>query len=83
MKRVVVLMSSQIAGEVFEKIRFDRSVRADYYFNSQIDQSETCKKNLKKADGMIIVDNSRINCTAVSAKAKELGLKKKAIEVIV
>ena len=73
MKRVVVLMSSQIAGKVFEKIRFDRSIKAVYYLYSQIfptigdtEQAvqatkvrEKCLKKLEKADGIIaVVDNN-------------------------
>lgn len=50
MKRVVVLMTSQIAGIVFKKIRFDRSVKVDYFLVSQVIQSHIELENrLKRA----------------------------------
>lgn len=60
MKRVVVLMTSQSAGIVFEKIRFDRFVKVDYFLVSQVEQSHIELKNkLKRATGfLVIVDSS-------------------------
>lgn len=79
MKRVVVLMPSQIAGKVFNKIRFDRTVKADYFLASDVDSNE-CKKKIKKADGIIIVDNDAFQTPTISHQVK---LKPKTKKVIV
>lgn len=55
MKKVVVLMTSQIAGEVFEKIRFDRSVKADYFLFSQDHENSGLENKLQRADGVLVV----------------------------
>ena len=53
-------MTSQIAGIVFKKIRFDRSVKVDYFLVSQVIQSHIELENrLKRATGfLVIVDKS-------------------------
>ena len=78
MKRVVVLMTSQIAGIVFKKIRFDRSVKVDYFLVSQVIQSHIELENrLKRATGfLVIVDKS------FAENLGNINLYQKKLEVI-